>query len=156
MANNNTILFRKKGESSKVDILTDFGIAVLEEPMLIPTEIKDVGTREWLDEDGIDVYNAPKVFYKDFDVDLTLGCKDIYNQGRLVKTCSQVYKQLLDYLTNDGLLHDMYCPWVRQGKEGVRYKSTSDIHFERNEGDVYMTFKMKLNVTEPMSDISEF
>lgn len=157
MANNNTIRIRKNTEDSRIyDTISDFGVYVIEEPMLEPTEVKDMGSTDWLDEHGIDVYNAPKSYFKDFDVELTLGIKEVETPDNRIITCHEQYKRFVEYLTTNGILHDMYCPWVQVGRTDVRYKSTSNIEFERVDGMSYMIFKAKFHVADPKTEIAEF
>ena len=150
MADNNTLLIRKVGSSDRRDTMTDFGVVVLSAPMLLPTEVKDVGSRDWVDEHGLDVYNASTSYFKDFDVDFQLGIKGD------AQTCHNKFKAFVNYLTTNGVLHDLYCPWVQGGRTGVRYKSSSDFNFERSSQGIWMTFKAKFNVSDPVTEVNEF
>lgn len=152
MATNNTLLIRKVGNSStKKDLLIDWGIAVLEMPMLVPNDVKDSGSRDWKDEHGLDVYNAPTAFFKDFDAEIKVGVKSSDPME-----CHQAYTSLITYLTTNGILHDIYCPWTKIGRTKVRYKATSDIDFERISNQSVMTFKIRFNITDPVTLVNEF
>ena len=152
MAGDNTLLIRKVGNNeTKKDTEKDFGIVVLELPMLVSNEVKDSGSTNWMDEHGIDAYNAPQAYFKDFDTDIKLGVK-----ASTPAECHSAYTSFLSYLTTNGILHDLYCPWTQIGRTKVRYKSTSDINFNRQNGESIMTFKIKFNITDPTTLIAEF
>jgi len=148
---NTTMLIRKVGKTAKIDIENIYGISVLEEPMLFATEVKETGSRDWVDEHGLDVYDAGTAYFKDFDVDIQFGAINSSTYS-----CQQRYKAFLEFLTTNGILHDIYCPWIGMGRTNVRYKGSSDFVFERQNGVTYMTFKMKFNIADPTTEVNEF
>ena len=146
-----TLRIRKDDGTQPKDLVEDFGAVVLDAPFLEPQEVKDAGSRDWPDEHGTDTYNAPMAFFKAFDADFKIGIRQTDAMN-----CHSQYRAIVNYLTNGGILHDMYCPWVETGYKGVRYKSSSDFQFVRVDGDSFLTFSMKFEFTRPDVTIASF
>lgn len=147
-----TLRLRKVGDNSTLrDVFEDFGIAVLEQPMLEATEEKEPAATDWLDEHGLDVFDNGETYFKDFDTTIAFG---LY--ATTTNSCHQVYKAFLNYLTKNGRLHDMYSPWVETGRTKVRFKSASDFDFDRGDGLSFMTFKITFNIADPETEVAEF
>ncbi|MBQ0113681.1 MAG: hypothetical protein KBT03_11165 [Bacteroidales bacterium] len=151
MAKDSTIIIQKDKSNTSVDIEDRFGIVVVEMPLIIPTEIKEVFEQNYPDEDGVDVYNSNDgVKFDKYTINIQMGIK-----GK-ISYCNSNLKNFLDYITStDGTLFSFYSPWVCDGKAGSYFGGVSDFDYFRDDtGESFMIFNMSIVVTKPKSSVT--
>lgn len=165
MINANTLYLQKmKGGADMIDTVSHFGIFVSEGmPGMDPSEAKvDGNSQDWPDEDGLDVFDAERVFMKEFEVEIPMVCV-----GDSADDCRASSRMLISYMTgrtftdkknvrreSPGSLFMIYQPWVGYGRSGARFKGISNHEFWRDEsGYTVYTFTMKVEITDPISEV---
>ena len=65
-----TLIFQKANGSETKDLYADFGIKTTSVPLFLPLETKELPSRDWIDEDGEDVYFPDVVRLQAYDTEL--------------------------------------------------------------------------------------
>lgn len=139
----NTLLFQKAGEDTVKDFLSDFNIGTKSVPMFIPSETKELPSRDWSDEDGEDTFFPDSIKLKAYDVEI-----DVHYKGQ-TGTFPTVLNSVFTYLTEDGTELNIYSPYSHTGCKGAYFKGFSDFDY-RMEGELEdCGFKMRFRVTKP-------
>ena len=139
----NTILFQKGAGGEIKDFLSAFNIGVKNKPLFVPTEMKDLPSRDWAGEDGEDTFFPTNAKYKAYDIDV-----DVHYKGAW---CSfpAVLSSVFTYLTKNGTELNIYSPYTQTGCKGAYFKGFSDFDFHRDNEGEDVGFKMKFRVTKP-------
>ena len=146
-----TLLFQKSKLDSPVkDSLTDFGMVCTDVPFIPFGEIKELPKRDWSDEDGEDTYIPDRIPLSAFDWEIGIGYK-----GDLA-TAQGALKRFTDYLTGkdgSGAELKVYSQFTGIGRQGVYFNGMSDFDFSKTNIDEVVTFKLKLRITDPSTDV---
>lgn len=146
-----TLLFQKsKIDSSVKDSLVDFGMVCTDIPFMPYGETKELPKRDWADEDGEDTYIPDRIPLLAFDWEIGMGYK-----GDL-STAQGALKTFTDYLTGkdgSGAELKVYSQFTGIGRKGIYFKGISDFDFFKTNIDEVVTFKLKLRVTDPTTDV---
>lgn len=124
-----------------------FDIYCSKMPFTLVNKAKELTTREWHDEDGLDVY-VPEEGLKlsDYELEATFCCKGDKNSSNA--KINAFVKYLL------GGYMKIYCTWTKIGRQHVRFAELKDdaTLVRDNDGDI-LVFNVKFNVDDPMTDI---
>ena len=93
-----TNFYMQRDGESEIDIESSFGIRITEVRGLNPPNPKELFTRDWADEDGIDYYIPTTRRVKPSDVTIAF-----YAEDDLVKTAIYKYEDFCYYLLNTDL-----------------------------------------------------
>ncbi len=138
-----TLIFQKAGTNTTKDLYADFGIKTTSVPLFIPSEPKELSSRDWKGEDGEDVYFPEVLSYKSYESIVSV----VYygNQGSF----NLVFEKLFKYLSSGGTEINIYSPYSQTGCKGAYFKGFSDINMISNEDGDVTEFKIKFRVTKP-------
>lgn len=139
-----TLIFQKANGSETKDLYADFGIKTTSVPLFLPLETKELPSRDWIDEDGEDVYFPDVVRLQAYDTEISMVYKGA--QGTFPIKQAAVFR----YMTTEGLELNIFSPYSNTGCKGAYFKGFSDFDFTSDSslGDVAV-FKMKFRVTKP-------
>lgn len=147
MAQYKPLLFAKLTDNAPVRNSMEWNIWVKSVPFKIFPDLKDIPSRDWVDENGDDEYipNTPK--YKAYEME----CELVYI-GAYESANTQI-KSFLSYLSTGGAFK-FYDTYTKIGRTNVRYVSFSDDALYRREGsDDIVQFSVTLKVNDPITDI---
>lgn len=152
---NDKLFLQKANGTGQLFDSGEVGIYHTKFPPLVPTEVKQMDSNDWMDEHGLDVYSAKEAYFKEFEAEVGLICKGTAAE------CSGAYTALLNFCTSNGTEMLMASSWNGTGKAGV-YFSKSDTpeitRINENEEDGVPTFVWEWNVTflvtKPKSNVS--
>lgn len=144
------------------DIEQTFGFVVMELPFQISTEVKDIETVNYLDEDGEEVFDCGRLFVKPYDMTIVLATKGDKN------TIYNNYVKLRDYLlgitnnANDinesGILHKIYCTYNNIGRSKIRLKNLDDdaTYVDLGSEQYMLKIKVQLTVGDPITEMEYY
>lgn len=141
-------LLIQKGEDTVIDTGAKFGIYVSESPHLpVPTEIKNIYTQEWKDENGKERYFPIEPKYKEvkFEIDfITKGSIDIVKAN---------IRSFIAYITNSYIkIYDEYTGIGRQNVCYAKYKEKDYINYEEGLNHI-VTFSLEFEIDDPVTDV---
>lgn len=144
-------IYFKRGEGAVIDTQTQWGIVCKEFPFLLYGESKELPKRDWMDEDGEDVFFPSKLAMQAYDLDVEFAYKGVMDSANVK------IRGFLDYLTGrDGAGSNLsvYDTYTKVGRQGVYVKGVKQDVFVRNtsEGDV-VVFTVTFRVSDPMTEI---
>lgn len=146
------VYLQKETDGSEVKETIDaFGIYCAEMPFTLAQKAKDITTRDWNDEQGIDAYVPQTLMLKDYDMNVKFCCKgDKFTSNAKIKA-------FIDYLTGrdgSGVYLKMYCDYTRIGRRHVRFTELKDnAELIREDGADILVFTVVFNVDDPVTDI---
>ena len=139
-----------------VDTYTQWGIVCAKSPFRRYGDPKDVVSRNWLDENGEDVYIPFNVMLKKFDLEISFLCNGTANTVR-----SNV-KDFLSYLMGRastvnrvGARLAIYDTYNAIGWKDVRMKSYSSdgLVMDNSDTEVVLEFKVIFEVYDPYTEV---
>lgn len=137
------------------ETVADFSIYISDVPFLpIGAEMKDPASRDWHDEDGLDVFYTASPPMKDYDLELSCMAK-----GTTIAALRSSVDSFLQYLSgSDGLgsVFLLYDTRSATGRQHVRYVSAStDVFYnEDSDTELFLSFKVKFHVDDPRTLVS--
>lgn len=145
-------IYFKKENGGVIDSQKEWGIVCKEFPFLLYGESKELPKRDWLDEDGEDVFFPNSLAMAAYDLDVEFAYRGVMDSANVA------IRGFLDYLTGrdgSGANLSVYDTYTKIGRQGVYYKKVSPDVFVRNtsEGDV-VTFTVTFRVTDPTTQIT--
>lgn len=148
MATYKPILFQKLTDFAPVRDSKEWDIWIKSVPFKVFPDMKDIPSRDWLDENGEDEYLPDSPFYKAYEME----CEFVYI-GEYESANTQI-KSFLSYLSDGGMFR-IYDSYTMIGRTNVRYVSTEEDMFYRREddGDVVL-FKVTFKVNDPITEIT--
>ncbi len=148
-------------KGSVVDLLDKFNIACVEFPYKRNPKSKDLPTRDWAGEDGLDVYiPAGGLPAKNYDIDVTFIYKGTEADMR------DDLAAFIDFITGraKGANADtvqsgrlaVYDEHVQMGRKDVVVSEIDNEVYYRSDfdNDKVATFKVKFNVFDPTTEVS--
>lgn len=145
-----TLYLQKVRGGSVVDTAKAWNLYVTDSAVpLDGGESKDDGTQIYVDEHGADVFDSDSKFVKSFDVEIPLVC-----YGTTPVECRRKKEGFIHYMLKNGILHKVYMPFFEMGRTNVVYKSVSDFRFQRGAGCSVLSFKLKVTVNDPISNVT--
>lgn len=132
------------------DSLKDFGIVCTEVPFLPFSEMKELPTRDWPEEDGEDVYVPSRLAMKAYDMEISF----CYKGG--AKSAYDGIKKFIDYLTGEdgeSPVLKIYSPYTGIGRKSVYLKEYGDDDFFLDVEEDVVLFSMTFRITDPKTDI---
>lgn len=146
-----TLLLQKaKRNSPTLDSLEDFGMVCTDTPFMPYGETKKLPQRDWADEDGEDTYIPDNMPLSAFDWEIGMGYK-----GDL-SSAQDALKKFTDYLTGkdeNGSELKVYSQFTGIGRQGIYFKGMGGFDFSKTNTEEVVTFKLKLRVTDPVTDV---
>lgn len=119
-----------------------YGIYVTESMPVCGYEAKSVFEEDWPDEDGVDTYDAAKVYVKATDMVIPMIA--------VGSNCVSNYRSFLTAITTGGTLKTLYSPWTGETNNKVRFvKADPEAPVLGNGSKSYMKFKLTLKLTQP-------
>lgn len=144
----------KYQKGNVVDLLSAFNIGIQSISYKMLPEIKDLPTRNWLDEDGEDVYVPSIVHIKSYDLEVTFVYKG--NEQSIYQDVPGFIKFLYGHNESAvGARLAIYDEFTRTGRKDVFVKSVSDdvFYYEEFDSDSIGAFKVKFCVCDPSTDV---
>lgn len=147
--NYDKVYFQKETDDAEVmETVAAFDVYCAEMPFVVANKAKDVTTRDWKDEDGLDAY-VPKGGLKlsSYELEAKFCCKGDKNTSNAKITA------FLEYLLGGYL--KIWCSFTRIGRQHVRFVELSDDAdlVRDSDGDI-LVFTVKFNIDDPVSVIT--
>lgn len=139
-----TLIFQREGTTIRKDLYSDFGIKTTSAPLFVPGDTKELPSRDWPEEDGVDVYVPNIIPLKSYIVDISV----VYNGGQ--GTFQSKLDSLASYLLTGGSELNIYSPYSATSCKGAHFVGFSDFSFTSDSatGDI-AEFKIKFKVAKP-------
>lgn len=131
----------------------EWGIRIMDMPFKVKGDAKDVPTNDWHDEHGTEAFLPDELPMKAYDTTVSFVFKGAKG------TAGTKIKSFLDYLANGGYFK-MYVEEFKIGRQHVRYDSYDpnaeyiDDDDDNTEGEDIITFKVKLQVDDPETQVT--
>lgn len=136
-----------KSGASVVETIEDFGLYCVDIPFKPAGDVKDVVSRDWKDENGVDEYiPADGLKMLAYEIDVKFGYKgDKFGANEAISS-------LLSYLTTGYVsIYDTYTGIGRQKVRLVKLNDNADI-VRDDDGDI-LIFSVTLKVCDPITNI---
>lgn len=147
------VFFQKEADDAAViETVAAFDIYCAEFPFSIAGKAKDITTRDWHDEDGLDAYVPKELKLADYEIEAKFCCKgDKFSSNDKLRS-------FIDYLTGSGgtgAYLKVYCTLTKIGRQHVRFLEIDDdaTLVRDGDGDI-LVFKVKFSVDDPVTDIT--
>lgn len=114
--------FQKETDSSPVDIESTFKIRVTSVRGLNPASPKELFTRDWAEEDGVDVYLPDD--RKKRSTEITMTC---FAESNDTKSASVLYDEFCEYIFNDKI---DYWDNLQKKKVNVIYNGNKPVWYQ--------------------------
>lgn len=148
MATYKPFYIQKLTDNAPVRDSKEWNIWIKSVPFKVFPDMKDIPSRDWVDESGIDEFLPNTPFYKAYEID----CQFVYI-GAYESANTQI-KSFLKYLAEGGFFK-FYDTYTKIGRTNIRYVSNDEDIFYRREGnDDIVQFKVTLKVNDPITDIT--
>lgn len=148
MAQYKPLLFTKLTDNAPVRNSMEWNVWVKSVPFKIFPDLKDIPSRDWVDENGDDEYIPDTPKYKAYEIE----CEFVYI-GAYESANTQI-RSFLNYLSTGGAFK-FYDTYTKIGRTNVRYVSFSEDALHRREGDTdKVIFSVTLKVNDPITDIT--
>jgi len=131
----------------------EWGIRIMDFPLKIKGDAKEIPTNDWHDEHGLEAFlpdTLPISAYEAMAQFVFKGKKG---------TAGTKIKSILDFLANGGYFK-IYIEEYKQGRQHVRYDSYESVaeyiddDDDNTDGEDIITFKVKLQVDDPETQIT--
>lgn len=146
--NYDKVYLQKEADGAEVmETVAAFGIYCAEMPFTVANKAKELTTRDWKDEHGLDTY-IPQDGLKlsDYEMSVKFCCKGDKN------TSNAKIKAFLTYLLGGYL--KIWCSLTRIGRQHVRFVELSDdAELVRDDDGDILVFTVKFNVDDPSTFI---
>ena len=160
-------LIIKRGSEAAKNSFTEWGIACANVPFKAGGKTKELPKRNWYDEQGEDTYLPKKLMFEAYDAEFEVACVVPENAWNLSAGFSRIdtFKKWLsgnDTQNGSGASMQIYSPFSGIGRKDCYLLEISDeephLQLKEQAGNVYnenvLTFKIKLRVTDPMTNIT--
>lgn len=133
----------------------DFSVYLSEVPFIMQKGMKDPASRDWPDEDGLDVfYGSPTPPIKDYDIEI-----DCMAKAESVEELRSEVDSFVSYLRGDdgaGNIFALYDTHCKAGRRNVRYQGFDEQHWHNYESDKekFLEFKITMHVDDPRTNVS--
>lgn len=136
-----SLTFKKKRSGATLDSAST-GVVCLEGMPAVSYEAKDVYQNDWMDEDGLEIFDADSARMKATNMTFPMGIKGI--------GCNPRFREFVRWLTTGGMLMDVEAKWLSMElKDVVFVKADPDNFYKDEEGEV-LTFKLTIRITTPV------
>lgn len=140
-------LIQKLTDNAPVRDSKEWNIWVKSVPFKLSSELQNIPSRTWIDEQGDDEYYPDTPTYKAYEID----CEFVYIGS--YETANTQIKSFRDYLVNGGMFK-LYDTFTKIGRTNVRYvKMDTDMFHRKEGGKDLVLFKVTLKVNDPVTDI---
>lgn len=136
-----------KSGASVVETIEDFGLYCVDIPFKPAGDMKDIVSRDWKDENGVDEYiPADGLKMSAYEIDVKFGYKGAkFGANKAISS-------LLSYLTTGYVsIYDTYTGIGRQKVRLVKLNDNADI-VRDDDGDI-LVFSVTLKVCDPITNI---
>lgn len=147
------VYFQKEGDDKDlVETVSAFDIYCSSIPFMLAGKVKELTTRNWYDEDGLDAYVPSELKMEAYSMDVSFCCKGDRDSS------NAKIKKFLDYLTGrdgTGVYLKMYDSYTEIGRQHVRFSELKDnAELVRDgDGDI-LVFDITFNVDDPVTSVS--
>lgn len=137
-----TLIFIKSGSSK--DLYKDFNIKTTSAPLFVPSNIKNLPSRNWADENGEDTYFPSESYFEAYETSISVIYKGVKG------TFSTSFNNLIDYFTKGGTELTIQSPYSNTSCNSAYFKGFSSIKLESSDdnGDV-AEFDINFRITVP-------
>lgn len=150
MTERQTLYIKRTDEDSVVSTLSDYSIGVVDIPFRPISDVKDLPTNDWHDEDGEDCYiPSGRLKYKAYDMDVKLA---------YVGEAGYIYDNITEFLNYiagaDGIGElSVYSPYTQIGRKCrfTRFNNES-LYLDTNEE--ILEFTITLRVIDPITNVT--
>lgn len=132
--------YLQKSTDARKDIFATYGMVLKTMPYKPFPDLKDLPKRDWVEQQGDDVYIPANPTFKAYDTELEF----IYNGG--LKTAKNMIYSFLQYI--QGSEFNIWDEWKEQGVR-CYYKAFNDGVFYRRSEDL-VTFKVNVGIANPL------
>lgn len=140
-------LFQKLTDLAPVRDSMEWGIYIKSIPFKVFPDMKDVPSRDWMDENGDEEYIPDTPYFKAYEME----CKFVFIGAN--GTANTQIRSFLEYLANGGMFR-IYDTYTKIGRSEVRYVGYSeDILYRRDEDNDIVVFSVILKVNNPIDEI---
>ena len=138
-----------------VDLLSTFNIVCQEFPFKKNPKPKDLPTRDWAGEDGLDVYIPKKLPVKHYDIEVTFLYK---GTEQAMRTDLNKFIDFL-YGRNSGAVGSrlaIYNEYAGMGRKDVVVSEIDDeiFYLTDSDPDAMAKFKVKFTVYDPTTEVT--
>lgn len=138
-----------------VDLLEDFNIIAEDFPFKRFPKSKDIPTRDWAGEDGLDVYIPKELPAKEYEIDVTFLYKG--EEGTIREDLSNFIDFLYGRNNNAvGSRLAIYNEHVGMGRKDVKVSEIEDdiFYLTDYDPDTMARFKVKFTVYDPTTEVT--
>lgn len=142
------------------DIEETFGFLVMDLPFPISTEVKDVETANYLDEDGEDIADVGRLHVKPHDMTIVFATKgkktDIYDNYTKFRNYLLGYVvENTNFIQETGILHKIYSTYNNIGRQKIRLKQFDDdaSYIDLGNNEYMLKIKVQFTVGDPVTDM---
>lgn len=139
---------QEKSGASVVETIERFGLYCVEIPFKPVSDVKEVVSRKWYDEDGLDEYiPTDGLKLSDYDIDIKFGYKgDKFGANTAVNS-------LVSYLL-EGYV-SLYDTYTKIGRRHVRFVKLNDnAELVRDDDGDILVFSVTMKVCDPKTNIT--
>lgn len=141
-------LIQKLSDEAPVRDSKEWNIWIKSVTFKVFPDLKDVSTRDWMDQQGDDEFLPNIPVYKAYKIECEFVFKGLY------ETANTQIKSFLKYLAEGGFFK-FYDTYTKIGRTNIRYDSYDNDALYRREGqDDIVLFKVTLKVNDPITDIT--
>ena len=136
-----------KSGASVVETIEDFGLYCVDIPFKPAGDVKDIVSRDWKDENGVDEYiPADGLKMSAYEIDVKFGYKgDKFGANKAISS-------LLSYLATGYV--SIYDTYTDIGRQKVRLvKLNDDADLVRDDDSDILIFSVTLKVCDPITNI---
>lgn len=145
------VYFQKEKDGSVlVETSEEWGVYCSDIPFTIATKAKELTSRDWYDEDGLDEYVPEELKMSAYDIEVDFICKGDRS------TSIDKISNMINYLTGrdgSGVLMKAYCSLTGIGRQHVRFKELKDDAQLIHDTEEILTFTIVLQVGDPVTEV---
>lgn len=145
------LLFRKehsyetRGIDTEVHSCDEWGIMPTSASMQVASEVKELPSNDWKDENGDDEYIPDEVVFKAYQQEISFAYKGEDPSGDI--------RRFIEYLAYGGAF-SMYDERTKTGRQKVRFvKYDTDAEYIPEDGTSTVLFAITLKVNDPITEV---
>ena len=139
---------QEKPDASAVETIEEFGLYCVDIPFKPISDVKEVVSRDWKDENGIDEYiPADGLKLSAYDMDIKFGYKgDKFGANEAISS-------FIEFLVSGYV--SIYDTYTKIGRQKVRFvKLNDDADLVRSDDGDILIFSVTFKVCDPLTNIS--
>lgn len=139
---------QEKPDASVIETIEEFGLYCVDIPFKPVSDVKEVTSRDWKDENGIDEYiPADGLKLSAYDIDIKFGYKgDKFGANEAISS-------FIEFLISGYV--SIYDTYTRIGRQKVRFMKLNDnAELVRSDDGDILIFSATFKVCDPLTNIS--